>query len=214
MRKFGAIAIVLAVTALTANAGVITTFEYQTTVTIGGTDYNVYDMMVDTTQDWTNSTLHIVLSSGSFYNTVPYGSDTEPNPDFFLLVPDLEWDTCATVPAGYPALASFTPGAQFGQTPDNPPDSTPAFPPTNTQIKAGWFDTSTTGPDGRVARLTISSDANGTLTGSSYNAVPGSTEPEKGMLEGYAIVDGHIIPEPATLALLGLGSLMAIRRKK
>jgi len=215
MRKLGAIAIVLAMTALSANAGVITDFVHlpgpnpDGSRTIEGTDYNVFDMMVDTTTDWTNSTLEIVLTTGSFYNNATYGADVEPNPGFFPLVPDLEWDTCATVPAGHPAMAAFTPNAQFGQ---NTLDG--AIPPGNTHIKAGWFDTSTSGPDGRIARLTMSVGAAGTITGSSYNALPGETNPEKEILEGWSVAGGAIVPEPATMTLLGLGGLALLRRRK
>ncbi len=199
-----------------AHAGIETTFVHVNTVEIDSTSYNVYDMMVAPTVDWTNSKLEIALTSGKFYNNADFGRDAQPAAAVIGLIPDLEWDTYAASPAGEVLLASFTPGSQFGQNPTPSDPQAPRPPMGNTVIWAGWFDNVTTGPGTfKVARLTLSSNAAGTIGGRSFNANPGSELPDIGSFDGmYTIIGGHIVPEPATLSLLAMGALAVMRRRR
>ncbi len=192
-----------------AHAEIGTTFVHVNTVEIDSTAYNVYEMIVTPTYDWTNSVLEITLTTGEFYNHAQ-GSDWEPNPLLFGIFPDVEWDTYAATPSGESVPAAFTVDSQFGQ---NPATSDP--PMGNTVIKAGWFDFGITGPGTlKVARLTLSSDAEGTIGGRSFNANPDDPIPDMGSFYGlYTITGGHIVPEPATLSLLALGGVAVLRRR-
>jgi len=170
-----------------------TTFVHVRSVEIDGTAYNVYDMMATQGTDWTNARLDITLTSGSFYNHGSLGTDTEPSPDLFGTAPELEWDTYAAIPRGWPHLANFTPNAQFGQNPD-----TTDPPMGGNVIAAGWFDTSNTGPGThKAARITLSSNAAGTIGGKIYAWTPISPEPLRKSFDGmYFIESGYILPEP------------------
>ncbi len=194
---------VLAILGGAAHAGVETTFVHVNTVEVDGAAYNVYDMMVAPTVDWTNNTLYITLTTGEFYNNVGFGGDTQPSAAFIGLVPDLEWDTYAATPGGEGTPAAFTPRSQFGQ---NPVTADPAMG--NTVIKAGWFDTARTGPGTfKVARLTLSSDAAGTIDGTTFAAPDSAESYYIRSFDGlYTIVGGHIVPDPVTRSLLADGS--------
>jgi hypothetical protein len=197
MNRYLSFAVLLGIAA-SAGAGVDTSFEKVNTVDLGGTTYKVWDMKVYTPSDWTNTRMDLLLTSGTLYQD-PDGSDIHPNPGFFMFVPSLEWDTYLTVPSGYPAPVSFA-GA----------------PPwmTDTSITASWFDTVNDGPGiWKIARVTLSSDAYGTITGSSWDMGPAPAVCCPLGFE-FTIMAGEIVPEPATIALLALGAVALLRRRR
>ena len=126
-----------------------TRFEFVQAVDIDQTTYNVWDMAFVTDSDWTNSRLDLALTSGSLYQD-PRGGDTEPAPAHVAMFPELEWDTYVTGPTSAASTLAST-------LDDN-------------EIGATWFDVVTSEAGTFVlARMTLSTDANGTFTGKSYN---------------------------------------------
>ena len=151
MKALGVLAIV--VFATTAGAAITTNLTIGDVVETDGTPYAVCEMVVTSTSDWTNSVLGFELTAGSFYNH-PAGGHTEPNPSFFEFFPDLQWDTYATTPAGYPRLASFAPAPQMDDT----------------AIHVSWYDMVDDGPvsQAKIAQMTLSLDATGHVSGKSF----------------------------------------------
>ncbi len=204
----------LGVLAGPAHASVVTTFVHDSTRVIDGTTYYVYHMIVQPTVDWQFSELEITLSTGHFYNH-SLGIDREPTALLVSVVPELEWDTYATTASGGETETPWwlpAPGPQFGQ------NTITLIPPMgNTVIAAGWGDTTDTGPGTfKVAQVTMSSDAEGTISGRSYNKFPGSPVPDRFDFGGSFGVagGGDFIPEPATLSLLAVAPLAAMRRRR
>ncbi len=204
----------LGVMAGAAHAGIETTFVHVNTVEIDTTAYNVYDMIVTPTVDWEYGGLEITLTTGEFYNHAVLGRDTQPAAALFASYAALEWDTYATTPFGESVPPTFVAASQFGQSPGDPDGVPPTPAPSNTFIKARWFDTGNTGPGTfKVARLTLSSDAEGTIGGVSINHNPGDMDDFVYFDGLYTITGGHIVPEPATLSLVTLGGLAVLRRR-
>ena len=202
MKKSLAIVVVLAMAA-TANAAVVSTyFTDMGTHSAGGADYRVWDMMTEVTTDWTNARLDLILTSGTLFQhpVAQFGSDVEGNPAAIGMYPDAEWDTYVASPIDWttaPALA------------DDPPYMS------DTSITASWFD-SIVGTAGvyRIARISLSTDAQGTLTGKVYDVeTQGVGVVIDEQLFGL-VVDGAIVPEPATLVLLAIGGIGALLRKR
>ena len=193
MKKALTLTAVLAVCAV-ANAAITTTFVSQGQQVIDSVTYNVWDMMVDTDTDWTNSRLDISLSSGAMYQHA-FGGNNAPTPALVAAFPELAYDTFATVPNGLDVTFAG------------------AITMDATTLAASWADTAT-GDSGQwqVARITLTQDAAGTVTGKSYDVESAGQGID--FSADWDIVAGEFVPEPATLSVLALGALAMLRRRK
>ena len=207
MKKCLPIFVVLLMAAV-ANAAITTDFQNGGVVNLptAGTPVVVNDMLVNVTgaeNDWTNAQITIVLSEGLCYNTGPSGGgDTEPDPFVIGFLPDLAYDTYLADPDGWDQLVSFA----------STPAGTKNVP--STLVDASWFDDPNT-PNGpgtfKIAQLTFDPDAQGTVTGFVFDTETSGVGVE---LVGWSVVDGAIVPEPVTLALLASGGICVLLRKK
>ena len=191
---------VLAVTSLAANAGTLisTGFTKTNTVSVGGTTYKVWAMQVTTDDNWLSSYMDIDLTSGSLYQNIVWGGLYDPNPVIFMMIdPDLEWDTYVADPDRYPTL----PGTA----------GTPVC--TTADFDVSWFNYQDDDGPGThfIAQITLSADSNGNIIGESYDPdydVLGASHFE------YYIINGEIVPEPATLSLITIGAIGVLLRRK
>ena len=207
---------VVALVASVASAAISGEWEYPA-IPAGVLDgYVANDLVANTDSDWTQAQLLLTLESGSVFQEV-MGGDNPPNPGFFGMVPTLEFDTYLTggggskpgdpilAPGAFGDDASIAGGAvDLGGTPGGKFDTV--------GIDIGWFTTETnnTAADMLLARITLSDDANGAWAlrlsdAAGANSVTTTNGP---------VVDGFIIPEPATMSLVVLGGLAMLRRRR
>ncbi len=147
--------------------------------------------------DWTGAVLRIDLTSGSVYQNAS-GGNAAPSSAFIGFVPELKFDTYVGIiddpSAGIAGGAGDLGGGPLSL--DAP------------QISVTWFNTNTT-DTGQVqaGNITLSHDATGTI--SLITSFANSQTLQTGVIES-----GLIFPEPASLALLGLGGLAVLRRRR
>ncbi len=147
--------------------------------------------------DWTGAVLRIDLTSGSVYQNGS-GGNAAPSSAFIGFVPELEFDTYVGIIDD--ATAGIAGGA--GDLGGGPLSlDAPLF-------SATWFNTNTTdtGPV-QIANITLSPDAAGTAEWIVSFA--------GGQIRGSSAVEGGVIalPEPASIAVMGLGGLAVLRRR-
>ena len=147
--------------------------------------------------DWTGAVLRIDMTNGSAYQN-SFGGDGPPSSAFIGFVPELAFDTyVGIIDDGTAGIAG--PAGDLGggvQSLDFP------------EVSITWFNTAidNTGPI-QIANLTFSPDAQGTWE--LIVAFAGGQIHQSGVMEGGVMA----LPEPTTLALMGLGGLAVLRRR-
>ena len=216
MKTTLALTLVLALSVATAQAATTMFVEIAHEVDIDGSLFNVWEMQVTTTSDWTNARLDVNLAVGNFFAS-PFGATQEPTSGLKGALPNLEYDTWLTVPGG--GGVEPVPMVQAGDI------IMPTSTGQQTQIGASWGNTDTTDIGTfSIAQLTLSVDAKAGSGDPRVAGVAGIAfdvdsagvgndivHPQSGL--PYYIEGGMIIPEPATLCLLALG-LPLLRRRK
>jgi len=166
----------------------------------------VNDIYVHCDSKWLGSQQLVLLDGGGIYQHPVY-DQVYPQPNFWPLVPDLEFDSVVTdgqSPLGSPSISGGA--VDLG--------GNPSMTHNTSLIDIGWFVSGSdyTG-DLLLARTTLSDDASGTWNFLTTASPVGGPYVE---LRDAPIVGGEMqIPEPATLGLLVFGGLgMLIRRRR
>ena len=145
--------------------------------------------------DWTGAVLRVDLSAGSVYHD-DSGQGGIPSPWPFF-PPEREFDTNVGIfDDGTAGIAGGAGDLGGGALSLNAP-----------QISVTWFNTDADDLDPvQIAMITLSPDATGT-----WELITSFTGGQ--LLSSGVVINGTIVPEPASLTMLVLGSLAMIRQR-
>ena len=156
--------------------------------------------------DWTGDVLLINLTSGSVHNAASFDGAAQQQ-SFWPLVPDLRWESFVGIPGDGTGGIAGGAGDLGGPGGANQigllgTDAQPQL------VSVTYFNSATTNTgDIQTGNITLSANAAGTWSRITSFA-GGVLVQDGGVVEG-----GALVPEPASLALLGLGGLAALRRR-
>ncbi len=149
--------------------------------------------------DWTSAVLKMDLSNGSVYNDPGFDSDGT-QAALWGFVPALRFDSAVGIPND--GTAGIAGGAgDLGGGPLN-------IGGTGVDaVSVTWFNTSTTDTGFvQIGNITLTDEAHGTWE--MIAAFAGSQRRVSG-----TVVNGWFFPEPASLAVMGLGGFALLRRR-
>lgn len=200
LRRFIAGLLVYGFTVGTAYAAPTVTFAVDPTNTIPGVTARKLVVDGGGVDAWLASVLVIELTSGSIHNAAVADSD-RPQPGLWV-IPGFEehrWDTWVGIPGGVNDVGPLGAGDL----------SSPSLSMSGQLVSVSWgsSDTTNTGPT-LIANISLTNDAQGT-----WRMLTGFGTAQVNVL---IQTEGFIIPEPGTLALLGLcgpGLLSRARRR-
>jgi hypothetical protein len=209
----------LAATTPTARATPNTAFSTTTATaaalaqdpTLANSITNILNVTVPTGGDWQSSKIRITLTAGTVYNaaTASGGTENSPNPAFWGFVPAQEFDTFVNT-KGFGAATIL--GTVNANGTDGPPPAVGLSGSGGQLVSVAWGDL-TGGEDQTfpAGRFTLSNTAAGTFFGASADATGTSTF--TGTIAN-GIMTITPAPEPGTMGVVAIGSLLALARRK
>ena len=160
------------------------------------TGYVTQELVIETNTDWLGAQLVVSVDEPAKVYQDVYGSSTPqyPCPSWFGPLGGLEYDTY--VGNGFPCdIVPLTGAVDLG--------GDPAWTFDDSAISIGWYTTDTDDVgEFWLARITLVDDATGTW---SFLVTAAPAEGPL-LLASGPVVDGHMVPEPATLVLVGCGA--------
>ncbi len=153
--------------------------------------------------DWTAAVLVVDISNspGSVHNGVI--DSMRPQDAFWGFFPDLQWDTyVGTVPSNAPGATDVGPlgAGDLGS---------PVLSMAGQLISVTWGGTAQTETGAtQIANITLTDDSQGV-----WQLIVAFAHGDT-VRTGGRVLNGEIIPEPASLALVGLGGLAVLRRRR
>ncbi len=174
-----------------------------------------WDLKITTTgsDDWLSSSITTNLSSGSFYhNAFQSANGTAPNQALLAPFPAADFDSFAASASGTPAAATASTAGGYSTNAITILAGNQTTPPSNSF--AMDFGDLVNGGDGTwtIVRLTFDSNANGSITGSIQSQLRQNASLPTISISA-PIVNGAVVPEPASLGLIGLAGLVLARRR-